>query len=418
MAKKPRTDEDWRAIAFEATQLFSPSTPLSENDLFAGRSEQIQKMLDATSEKGKHVILFGERGVGKTSLAKLFANFFPQTLRQIQVVRAQVDPTDTFSSIWRKVFRDIHVRISENGEEKTQSLLTEYDGEITPDDVRRELDQLYGPNHLPIIIIDEYDKAGEPTVNVLMANTLKALSDFGVNVTVILVGVADNIIELIGEHQSVQRCLEQILMPRMEKEERKEVLHKIIPRLGLEISDDAIWKITDLSRGLPSYIHSLGLHSVQHACKRKSLIISEIDVDAAISRVLEKAQEIVRENYANAVHSNRADSLYREVLLACALAETNDRGMFTPQSVCSPLSAILKRAKLVEIAAFQQHLKKFIAEERGEILVRKGRERAYQFRFNDPIMQPFVIMKGIEQGLVDPSAMSVLSDPAQGVFPI
>ena len=56
------------------------------------------------------------------------------------------------------------------------------------------------------------------------------------------------------------------------------------------------------------------------------------------------------------------------------MAETNERGMFAPQAVCAPLTAILERDRLVEIAAFQQHLKKFIAEERGEILVRKGRE--------------------------------------------
>ena len=42
----------------------------------------------------------------------------------------------------------------------------------------------------------------------LMANTLKALSDEGVNVTVVLVGVADNINELVGEHSSIIRCVE------------------------------------------------------------------------------------------------------------------------------------------------------------------------------------------------------------------
>jgi len=223
---------------------------------------------------------------------------------------------------------------------------------------------------------------------------------------------------LIGEHASVQRCLEQVLMPRMDKDERAAVLDKIVPRLGMTLHADARWKIVDLSRGLPSYIHSLGLYAVQNACKRRSLQIIEADVDAAISRVLERSQETIRERYASAIHSNRGDSLYREVLLACALAETNERGMFTPQSVCDPLSAILERGKPVEIAAFQQHLKKFISDERHHILVRRGRDRAFQYRFSDPIMQPFVIMKGIEQGLVDKNAMAVLSSPAQGKFEI
>ena len=407
---------DWTAKSFEASQLFSPSSPLAESDLFAGRGDQIAQMLAATSERGKHVILFGERGVGKTSLARLFESFFPKTLRHIHVVHEQVDPTDDFSSIWRKVFRDIHVSVSKNGDNKIVPVVSLMEGDILPDDVRRQLEELFTPNHLPIIIIDEYDKISDPSANELMANTIKSLSDFGINVTVILVGVADNIVELIGEHQSVQRCMEQVLMPRMDKEERREVLNKVIPRLGMTIQNDASWKIMDLSRGLPSYIHSLALYAVQNACKRRSLSVTEEDVDVAIMRAIEKAQEIVRENYAVAVHSNRADTLYKEVLLACALAETNDRGMFAPQAVCEPLSTILNRN--VEISTFQQHLKKFIATERGEILIRKGRERAYQFRFYDPIMQPFVIMKGIEQNLVGKEAMKVLSTSPQQELPI
>lgn len=404
---------DFEVISFEATQLFSPSTPIGENDLFAGRSTLIRKMLESTTERGKHVILFGERGVGKTSLAKLFGSFFPTTLRHIWSIREQVDPTDNFSSIWKKVFKDIHIRILRDGEEEITPLASLYKEDITPDDVRRELESVFKPNDIPVIIIDEYDKIGDRGAHELMANTIKSLSDYSVNVTLVLVGVADNINELIGEHPSLARCLEQVSMPRMTTHERKEILDKIIPRLGMKLHDDALWKIVNLSRGLPSYVHALGLYSVQNACMRKSTLITETDVDAAIRRVLEKSHESVLEDYAKAVHSNRVDSLYKEVLLACALAETNERGMFTPLSVCKPLTKILGREQDVEIAAFQQHLKKFITNERSNILVRKGRERAYQFRFRDPLMQPFVIMKGIEQGLISKDTIDVLSFPAQ-----
>src|SRR6185312_15389020 len=102
------------------------------------------------------------------------------------------------------------------------------------------------------------------------------------------------------------------------------------------------------------------------------------------------------------------------VLLACALAKTDDRGFFTPNSVVEPLTSIL--GKPVKIANFQNHLKEFISKERCAILIRRGKERAYKFRFTDPMMQPYIIMRGVEEGLIPANALDVLSSPEQPQF--
>ncbi len=417
----PKTEDDWNALFFEASQLFTPSTPIDENALFAGRGEQVRKMLNATMEKGKHVILFGERGVGKTSLAKVFHSLFPSTLRHISAIRVQADPSDSFETVWRKIFKDIHVRASRDGRDDVRPISDFYLDKITPDDVRRELEAVFRVSDIPIIIIDEYDKIGDKKKsNEMMANTIKSLSDYGVNTTVCLVGVADNINELMGEHESLGRCVEQVPMPRMNTAERQEIVDKIFPRLGMKLHEDARWKIIHLSRGLPAYVHSLGLYSTESAVNRRSIKITETDVDNAIKRVLERSQESIKDEYARAIQSNRSDNLYKEVLLACALADTDfeGRGTFAPLAVCKPLTEILKRDRPVKIDAFQQHLKKFITDERARVLVRRGNDRAFRFRFREPMMQPFVIMRGIEQGIVDPKAIDVLSFPAQPKLPI
>ena len=409
------TDDDWYALEFEAGQIFSPAAPIDEKDLFAGRRLQIDKMLEAVSEKGKHAVLYGERGVGKTSLGKVFNSMFPKTLRHILAVREQVDPSDDFSSIWRKVFKDLKVRsVDADAAHPHEPLAKDYPGEILPDDIRREFQDIFSANDVPIIIIDEFDKARDSSdkrIHELMANTIKHLSDYSINATIILIGVADDVNDLIGEHPSISRCLEQIPMPRMNKEELREVIDKRLPRLGMSMHVDAYWKIIELSRGLPSYVHLLGLYSAQAAIRRKSTKISEDDVDSAIQRALEKSQESTQADYSSAIHSNKNNSLYRQVLLACALAKTDDRGQFSPNSVVEPLSGILKRS--VKIDAFQQHLEKFIKEERGSVLIRRGKERAYKFRFRDPMMQPYVIMRGIEEGLIPASYLSALSFPSE-----
>jgi len=409
------TTEDWRAKEFEAAELFSPAAPIDEKDLFAGRSEQIDKMLEAAWEKGKHAVLFGERGVGKTSIGKVFSAMFPKTLRHVIAIREQVDPSDDFSSIWRKVFKDLRVRaVDADQSVSPEPLARDYPGVIQPDDIRREFQDIFGSNDIPIIIIDEFDKARESSdkaIHELMANTIKHLSDYSVNATIILIGVADDVNDLIGEHPSITRCLEQIPMPRMNQAELREIIDKRIARLGMRMNKDAYWKIIELARGLPSYVHLLGLYSIQSALKRQSLMVLELDVDAAIKRALEKSQESTQSDYNAAIHSNRADNLYRQVLLACALAKPDERGQFSPTSIIEPLTSILERP--AKIDTFQQHLLKFIEGDRGAVLIRKGKERAYKFRFRDPMMQPYVIMRGIEEGLIPKSSLSALSFPAE-----
>lgn len=50
---------------------FQPRSPISDLSLFAGRWDQIVAIVDAIAQTGLHVVLFGERGIGKTSLANI-----------------------------------------------------------------------------------------------------------------------------------------------------------------------------------------------------------------------------------------------------------------------------------------------------------------------------------------------------------
>jgi hypothetical protein len=122
------------------------------------------------------------------------------------------------------------------------------------------------------------------------------------------------------------------------------------------------------------------------------------------------------DDYYKATASNQPGNLFKQVLLACAIAETDDGGFFTPSSIIPPLSKILDRP--VEIANFQRHLSEFISADRGAVLIRRGGERQYRFRFKDPMMQPYVIIKGIRDGMVDEETKAILSYPDQGSLPM
>jgi hypothetical protein len=97
-------------------------------------------------------------------------------------------------------------------------------------------------------------------------------------------------------------------------------------------------------------------------------------------------------------------------LTACALARGDDSGYFTPTAIKERLSAILKRK--VEISNFQDTLNDF-ADKKGFILERTGEARTFRFRFSNPAMQPYVIMCGIRDNIIDETARQALSSPEQ-----
>ncbi len=57
------------------SSVFTPGVPVHSRDLFVGRFDQIMLVTAALSQPGQHVVLYGERGVGKTSLANVLTEF-------------------------------------------------------------------------------------------------------------------------------------------------------------------------------------------------------------------------------------------------------------------------------------------------------------------------------------------------------
>ena len=402
-----RKKEDWGALRFEAGQLFTPSTPIAVAEFFSGRKKEINQIFEAIAERGRHAILYGERGVGKTSLSQVVPLMLPRGIRKIHHIRKAADPTDNFTSIWTKIFRDIQIITEVDGEKTTASVADLYVGRtINPDDVIRELSS-FNQNDIPIIVVDEFNEVVDPETPQLMANTIKGLSDDGVNATVVIVGVADNVNELIQGHESISRCAEEVMMPRMMQDELKEVIEKRIAHLGMQIEGNAKWKIINLSKGLPTFVHGLGKFSCYSAIDRHRLTVTEEDVDKAIDTILESSQQSLKQAFEVAVKSNQPTAKFRYVLTACALAKADESGFFTQTSLRGPMSSMLGRN--IEIGHLRPQLHELIEEKRGNVIERFGEERGYRYRFADPAMQPYVIMAAIKAGILTESAKSALS---------
>ena len=413
IVRKMRTSEDWMALRHEVVEKFTPSTPVTTKDLFAGRARQLLQCMDVVAERGRHGIIYGEPGVGKTSISQVIRMLIPVRTSSVRYIRKAAFSSDTFSSIWTEVFREIKYSIRDDEGAREYSVSELYTDGVKPSDVVREL-SLFGENDVPIIVIDEFNLVQDADSSRLMAETIKALSDGGVKATVFVVGISDSVGELIEGHQSITRCTEEILMPRMHPDEMRDIVEGRLRSLGMSIEGDAKWKIINLTKGLPAFAHGMGKESALAAIQRKSLKVTEADVDVSIDIIVNSNQNSLKTDYQTATHSNQARAKYREILTACAQAQSNEVGYFTPKQVEEPLSQILGREVTVEF--FNRNLKEFTEERRGKILHRHGDPRIFRYRFENPAMQPYIIMKGVRDGLLSPDAMRALSQPEQGDF--
>lgn len=383
------------------SESFSPSAPIDQKALFAGRLSQFLEVATAVTQRGQHVILFGERGVGKTSLSTVISQAFEGDAITISSGTINCDKTMDFASLWRKVFREIPINkgithgigFISQPTSQTGTLADYLPNKVTPDDVRHLLQRL----GKTILVIDELDRLEKPEVTTLLADTIKNLSDHSVQTTLILVGVADSVDALISEHQSVERALVQIRMPRMTIDELNEIIDKGVANAGMTIESDARSKISSLSQGLPHYTHLLALHALQTAVKRDSMHVMTSDVTAAIDNALSKAQHSIISAYHKATSSQR-ENLYPQVILACAMAKTDSLGYFSAADVREPMTEIM--GKVYDIPAFSQHLNAFCDEKRGPILQRVGETRRFRFRFINPLMQPYIVMDGLRRKLI------------------
>jgi Cdc6-like AAA superfamily ATPase len=69
--KSPQTDDEWNQLDYRAADIFSPHSPIDEEELFVGRIDLVEGLIETVFQRGQHAILYGERGVGKTSLANI-----------------------------------------------------------------------------------------------------------------------------------------------------------------------------------------------------------------------------------------------------------------------------------------------------------------------------------------------------------
>ena len=199
---------------------FTPDKPISELSLLVGRDGLIASLNRELALSGKHVFLFGPKGIGKTSVVScLSAAKFDRATYQTAT------QTTTFGSLFREILNDLQVKPEVRFEasrgtrvslrdlfvrDAKSSVTTEtFHADVSdPNEVRRYLHTIEGN---VLIVIDNLEKVDNHRRRAelfeALANLSKLLTDSAANHTykIVLVGTAYDIASFIPRHHSINR---------------------------------------------------------------------------------------------------------------------------------------------------------------------------------------------------------------------
>jgi len=371
--------------------VFSPTTPIKKEEFFRGRIVQLRKICEAINQEGQHAILFGERGVGKTSLANIMA----ESLTIVYPVKVTCGRNDTFKSIWKQAFDQVQFSKTTTGLGFNAQDIT---GIVNLGPSLNQASTTFSFDIIKLIssfqnakflfIFDEFDNIVDREVRKLFADLIKSFSDNNTNTTIVLVGIADDVEKLIGNHLSLERCLKQVRMPRMSDLESQEIIDQGLVKLEIVINTRLRTKIIEFASGFPHYVHLLCKYACEEAINSDRNEISDSDLNIAINKGIDNTNEQLKSAYKKSIIGLSTTNKWKDVLFSCAESKLDEFNCF---SISDILTAYKSRTgKEVKGGSISYNLNQLCLKERGSILEKLNTGLNTRYRFTNPMMMAYI----------------------------
>ncbi|WP_355661191.1 ATP-binding protein [Halomonas salifodinae] len=384
-------------------EIFTPHTPIDEVKHFFGREEEASRLVSIVNSPGQHILLYGDRGVGKTSLAKTTCKVILQRLQRGLFFEKRCDSCDTFASIFEEPLEKagINIFLQETSNTEIQGgkakisagfasaqlgtdssstqKLASGNRAHSPSWVANNIKHLKG-----LFLIDEADAISNDEDKKKIAEVIKLLSDSKSNFKIIVVGIAKTGEELTAGHPSVERCLKEVFLQRMSDDALRKIILNGMKKLNLVIDDDAVEKIINISAGFPHFTHLICLKCAENTLISHKKHISEKNLSHSLEASVEEAEGALRRAFDTTLRNLTKPQEYRLLLLAAAHCKTPD---FRINEVNQKLDKIL--GINIDPKLLSRRLGTLTKGEENAILCKPARG---VFQFTDPRMPCFIKM--------------------------
>ena len=314
------------------------SQPVIDREHFAGRHDTLRQLITAVEQQRMHVVVYGERGIGKTSLIHIFA----ETAREARyLVLYGSCGSDTrfetmFSAFAARIPRLFHRSVLPNSPEAESG--DHFDAMLSPGFGPRELADLFSDvtGTRVILILDEYDRVADPLFRRDVAELIKNLSDRASRVQLVLAGVAQNLDEILGFAPSVRRNVVGLPVRPMSSAEVTDLIGIGEAAAEIEFSEHATRLVTVMAGGSPYLVRLIAHQAGLVALDSRSSVVTEAHATTAVERVLTDWNASLPRRVQVSLGREQARAQW-PILIAAARAGSAADGMFSADDVVTEL---------------------------------------------------------------------------------
>lgn len=335
---------------------FQPGGAIEIPSRFAGRRDDIRELADALLTDGMCPVIYGEKGLGKSSLAnqierialgdvelledlKLESHAIPESRRFVVFYLQCTDEIKSKDDLLQRIinlgkgYKDVESlpKISRKSvesrdkislkfyESETKNSYEEYHPleQFVSLSVEERLltvaDYIYEKKKQPILfIIDEIDRVVDTTG---LASFIKSHS--GRQIRFVLVGVAHSLSNILKDHASLDRIVIPMNVKRMAPIELRKIIELVevgLSEVGVNMtfSDEAKGHLSVLADGFPWFVHILGQESLKLALDREQEVVSLNDVEEVVASL---SQIRYARNFEDLYQKAVGDSPQRETVI-------------------------------------------------------------------------------------------------------